>query len=100
MVKIIWSDSALNDLTHIYNYIAKDSVLYASRTIEKIYQRTNILYSYPKSGKPLLVNEGKRYRELIEGNYRIIYIIKSASLINIVTVHHSAMNLNTKKLNS
>lgn len=96
MVKIIWSNKAINDLNQIYDYIAKDSVLYASRTIKKLYSRINILYSYPKSGK--LLTEGKNYPELIEGNYRIIYKTKFENVINIITIHHSAMDLNMQKL--
>ena len=42
--------------------------------------------------------ERKDVRELIEGNYRIIYRIKSEEQIDIITVHHSARQLNEEKL--
>jgi len=37
-------------------------------------------------------------RELIEGNYRIIYLIINDERIDILTVHHSARDLTRRKI--
>jgi mRNA-degrading endonuclease RelE of RelBE toxin-antitoxin system len=37
-------------------------------------------------------------RELVEGNYRIIYKIIDKEKIDILTVHHSARDLNRREI--
>ncbi len=43
MIKITWSILAHNDLGEVEEFIAKDSPFYALRTVEKIYERVNVL---------------------------------------------------------
>jgi toxin ParE1/3/4 len=73
MVKIIWTDLAIEDLRSIHNYISKDSPFYANRFIEKLLFRVEQLKNYPKSGRKVPEIGDECIRELIEGNYRIIY---------------------------
>ena len=96
MVQINWTFQAKDDLKNIADYIAKDSVIYAKRQVFKIRNRTKILKKQIRIGRivPEIVNPD--IRELIEGNYRIIYKIVSKNRIDILTVHHSARDL-TKK---
>ncbi len=49
MVQINWTHHALFDLKEIKDYIGRDSVLYAKRTILKIKDSTQILKKYPNS---------------------------------------------------
>jgi addiction module RelE/StbE family toxin len=93
------SYSRPQDLENIFEYISKDSILYASRTVEKLYSRVNILKEHPTSGKKL-IEISLNYRELIEGNYRLIYKITSSDLIHIITVFHTARHLRPKDLSS
>ena len=93
MVKLIWTDQAIDDLEDIGNYIAENSEMYAKLTIQKIYERTDILKSFPQAGRIVPEKNEENVRELIEGNYRIIYEIVSENLIYILTVYHSARNL-------
>ena len=39
MVKIVWTELSISDLKEIFDYIAEDSIRYASITGNKIYQR-------------------------------------------------------------
>jgi plasmid stabilization system protein ParE len=90
-VKIIWSDAAREDLRAIQNYMARDSVFYADRMVERIITRVSELASQPKQGHHVHeYPEDKRLRELHESSYRIIYSIESAGLIAIVTIVHFA----------
>ncbi|QOI96628.1 MAG: type II toxin-antitoxin system RelE/ParE family toxin [Flammeovirgaceae bacterium] len=89
MVKVVWTELAVADLKSIHEYISKDSKLYADRYINKLIYRTNQLEKYPQSGR-IVPEFGKEdIRELVEGNYRIIYRI-GTDLVGIVRVHHSA----------
>ena len=92
MVKVIWTEFALEDLRLIHEYISADSKRYADRFIEKLITRVDQLENFPKSGRVVPEFNSAAIRELIEGNYRIIYKI-SASQIAIVRVHHAARQL-------
>lgn len=92
MVKIIWTELALEDLHSIHEYIAKDSKRYADRFVEKVIERVDQLELFPKSGRVVPEFNLQSLRELIEGNYRIIYKI-TARHIAIVRVHHAARQL-------
>ncbi|MFN6944275.1 MAG: type II toxin-antitoxin system RelE/ParE family toxin [Cytophagaceae bacterium] len=90
MVQIIWVKRAIQDLNEIAGYIAKDSPRYADLTIEKIFDKTQILKEYPEIGRVVPEINDTRIRELIEGRYRIIYEINNPEQIEILTVHHSS----------
>ncbi|MCE2734496.1 MAG: type II toxin-antitoxin system RelE/ParE family toxin [Cyclobacteriaceae bacterium] len=51
MVKIVWTDFAVEDLKSIHEYISKDSKFYADRFIEKLMERVEQLEHQPKSGR-------------------------------------------------
>ena len=92
MVKVVWTEFAIEDLKSIHDYISKDSKVYASRFVEKLMSRVDQLETNPKSGRIVPEFNIETLRELIEGNYRIIYKIDS-DFIGIVRVHHSARQL-------
>ena len=73
MVKISWSQLALNDLKNIHAYIALDSQYYATNFIEKLVKKIKLLEKYPSSGRIVPEFENAEIRELIEGKYRIVY---------------------------
>ena len=90
MVRIIWTRQSVEDLENIYEYISKDSVKYARIQVIRIRDRVKILKSYPKSGRVVPETEEDAIREIISGSFRLIYRIKTDSLIEIITIHHSA----------
>ena len=92
MVKIIWTDNALQDLEDIAEFIEKDSQHYARVTIQGLYRHTKILYDQPKLGRMVPEAGSENFRELIRGNYRIIYKL-SADSVYILTIHHSSRDL-------
>lgn len=89
MVKVVWTDEAIGDLKSIHDYISKDSLNNAIRFSNKILDRTDILINFPKSGRIIPEFASESLRELIEGQYRIIYQIED-SLISIIRIHHSS----------
>ncbi len=93
MVNINWTDFAVQDLQDIYAYIAKDSKYYADRYIDKLIERVDQLITQPKSGRVVPEFGVLTIRELIEGNYRIVYQINNSSSISILRIHHSAREL-------
>jgi len=93
MVQIKWTKLAVEDLKSISDYISRDSVRYAKIQVLRLNARTKILKTNPLSGKPVPEYENRRFRELIEGNYRIIYKVIDKSRVDILTIHHSARDL-------
>ncbi len=91
MATVIWSERAISDLEGIYDYIARDSILYAQYTIQNIFKSTERLQLFPNSGRFLPELPNTLYRELIMGNYRIIYRYDEAKdKVMIVTVLHGS----------
>jgi addiction module RelE/StbE family toxin len=92
MVKVIWTEFALDDLKSIHEYISKDSKPYADKLIAKLIKRVDQLEKFPKSCRITPEFDSEKIRELIEGNYRIVYRI-NPNHVGIVRVHHSARQL-------
>ncbi|MFC2100274.1 type II toxin-antitoxin system RelE/ParE family toxin [Bacteroidota bacterium] len=98
MVRINWTSQAKDDLKSIAEYLANDSVRYAKLQVVKIRIRTKILKSQIRLGKIVTEMGAENIRELIEGNYRIIYKIVSENQIDILTIHHSARDLKRRSI--
>ena len=81
MVQIRWTSLSVEDLKSISDYISRDSVRYAKIQVYRLKSRTKILKTNPIAGRPVPEYENRRYRELIEGNYRIIYKVIDKNLI-------------------
>jgi len=100
MAKIIWAPSALSDFAAVLSYIAKDAPVAAKRFGENLIARTRQLKISPLSGGYIAEDENHRYRELIYGNYRIIYRASvDAKVVYVIAVHHAARLLDPTKLN-
>jgi toxin ParE1/3/4 len=90
MAKIKWTNIALEDLRTVYDYVAQDSPKYADRLMDKIIERVDALEQHPMIGRKVPEFNDENIRELIEGNYRIIYRVEPDENIGISRVHHSA----------
>lgn len=90
MVRIEWSTKASQDISQIYNFIARDSIHHAERQVSKIVNRIDILLQFPNIGRVVAEFHNKNIQELIEGNYRIVYKLNLPNEINILAIHHGA----------
>ena len=93
MVQIKWLSQSIFDLEEIKNYIAYNSPLYAKITVQKLRKRTQILKKNIRSGRVVPEYEQETVRELIEGNFRIIYYVATEKEAWILTVVHGARDL-------
>ena len=93
MVKVIWTELAINDLKSLHEYISKDSEKYANRFIESIIIKVDQLKVFPNLGRKIPEFNSESIRELFEGNYRIVYRMNTEQ-IGIIRIHHSAKQLN------
>ena len=89
MVDVKWTKRALKDIDNIADYIAKDSFHYAQIQVKRFFDKVEILKKYPSIGRIVPEKKQENIREIILGNYRVIYKIVSKEQIDILTVHHS-----------
>lgn len=77
-LKIFWTDTARDQLEDIFEF-HKDvaGLKIARKLVKKLIDRTIQLENNPRSGpiEPLLAGRAFEYRSLVEGNYKIIYMI-------------------------
>ncbi len=93
MVKVVWAERAIDDLTTIAEYSSRYSDKYASSIVSKLFNKINILKKMPKIGRIVPEKNDENIRELIEGNYRIIYEIEREDRIEVLLAHHSSRPL-------
>ena len=86
-MRIIWSPLAVDRASEIADYIAQDKPSAAEKWIDTVFSKVERLKSSPEIGRVVSeINDGQ-FRELIYGNYRIIYRIETKQ-ISILTIRH------------
>lgn len=89
MAKLVWTRESERWLEDIFEYIALDDPDAAEAVVTGIYDRTQTLLQFPKSGYK---HEGsaEEVRILLYGHYRIAYKIADEEII-ILGVFHGAL---------
>ena len=95
-MKVNWSPLAMEKLTHIAEFIALDNPNAAEKWVNDLFKKTELLRHQPKMGRIVPELKRENYRELIFGNYRIIYTIGSD--IQIATVRNCRQNFTEQDL--
>ena len=86
-MKIIWSPLAIDRASEIAEYIAQDKPSAAEKWISAVFSKVEQLKSSYKIGRVVPEIRNNQFRELIYGNYRIIYRIEKTQ-ISILTIRH------------
>lgn len=73
MIRLVWSPQAIEDVEAVRSYVAA----------------VDRLESFPLSGRVVPEVGDESLREVVYGNYRMVYRVK-AEAVEIVTVFHSA----------
>jgi len=84
-------------LDSIALFIAKDSAHYASLFVMDVLDAVQKLKDFPQSGRMVPEAEDPVIREVILGNYRIVYRTKQ-EFVEILTIYHGARLLNPRDL--
>ena len=87
MAKVIWTETALNDLKEIFTFILKDSPTYARRVGNGIMEASRKLDPFPRCGRVVPEFQEENIRELIYGVYRIIYQIREDVCYIVAVIH-------------
>jgi len=97
-MKIIWTKSAVLNLESIKSYIAQDSQYYSVELTEKIFGAVEKLSGFPRLGREVPEIKKENIREIIYGNYRILYRIDT-EVLYIIAIIHATRDFNQVKLN-
>lgn len=84
-MRVVWSETATNDLDDIGAYIGRSSPHYAAVVVSRIILAVGRLADFPESGRVVPELGDKAVREVIHGSYRIVYELRSGA-VEVVTV--------------
>jgi plasmid stabilization system protein ParE len=88
-MRVIWTRQAVEDVEAIKNYVARDSDRYARLLAERLVAAVSRLELFPQSGRVVPEVGDESLREVIYGNYRLVYRLQ-VDLVEVVTVYHAA----------
>ena len=97
MAPVRWTKQSVEDLDQIAEYISKDSRYYAIVQTEKFFNAVKILGYQVEAGRKVPEIGDESIREIIVGNYRIIYKVVNQDRADILTVHHSRRDIKGNK---
>ncbi len=85
---VIWTRQAIKQLNKFADYIAQDNKSAAEKWLLAFLDKTDQLATHPESGRVVPEYNDPNLRELVDGNYRLIYRIK-VDRIYIQTIRHT-----------
>jgi toxin ParE1/3/4 len=98
-MKIVWSPLAFDRAVEIAEYIAQDKPSSAKKWIDEVFKRVEQLTASPEMGRRVPEIADSRIRELIYGNYRIVYRLAKKQ-ISILTIRHGKQILPLDEIKS
>ena len=84
-MKLLWTETAKQDLIAIRGYIAKDNSAAAKKWVDSLRRTARETAHSPYAGRKVPEFSREDLREFIHGNYRIIYHVTTNHVI-IITI--------------
>ena len=89
MTTLRWTEQAVEDLRSIRAFIERDSPRYGRLVAERLFEATSRIAEFPEAGRMVPELQRPDLRELIVGQYRIVYRV-DGDLAVIVTIFRSS----------
>lgn len=89
MTLVRWTDQAVDDLRSIREFIERDSPRYARLVAERLFEATSRIEIFPESGRIVPELSRDDVREIIVGEYRVVYRLE-AEMATLITVFRSS----------
>jgi addiction module RelE/StbE family toxin len=86
---IRWTQQAVADLEAIRDYVARDSVRYATLLVERLIASLDQVSQFPEIGRVVPEYQRPDIREIILGSYRVVYRLRTGAA-EVLTVFHGA----------
>ena len=91
MATIAWAGPALEDLRQIHQFIARDSTQYAGIMVRRIRTAVSRLGNFPQSGRVVPELPDGPYREILVGQYRVVYRhLEDRDVVLVLAVIHGS----------
>ncbi len=85
-MRVVFAAEALQRLFDVEDRIASDNPVAAAKIVDRILRRADQIALFPRSGRKVPEVDNDRVRELIEGNYRIVYHLVDDDTAEVVTI--------------
>ena len=96
-MRIVWTEPAELDLDDLFDYIARDSPIYAERFIDRILDAVARLADLPRIGRTVPEANSEHISELIVQSQRVIYAVDDdQDTIHILALVHGRQDLAAK----
>ncbi len=89
MPRIYWTAASRDDLHSIRRYIDRDSPAVAKTFVKRLITEAGRLSRFPNLGEVVLSRDGEEIRQILHGNYRLLYRVVG-SKVEILRVTHAA----------
>jgi len=99
LTKLVWSENAFRALSRIEEYLSEFNINASQKVVNRLINRAEVLTEHPQIGRIVPELGVENIRELIEGNYRIVYRITKEG-IQILTVFHYRRLLSKKDISN
>ena len=94
MAVLRWTNEAMDWLEDIYRYIAHDNPEAASKVIDGIVDKAEVLTTFPDIGTRLRIVPEGEIRMILYGHYRVVYLHRAAiETVDILGVFHGALDI-------
>ena len=93
MAEIVWTTESLDCLGQIHDYIAADNPKATRKVVSGIYDKIQMLSRQPQIGQRYEVITDREVREILYGHYRIAYLIRTDSRVEILGIFHGRMDI-------
>ena len=90
--RLVWSDAAVDDLESTAAYISRDSAAYAASFVRRVLSAATAVVHMPESGGIVPEYNNPDLREVLVGNYRLVYSLGTGE-VRIVALIHGARQI-------
>ena len=97
VVKVCWTENAIQSLETIKEFISQDSANRAEQWVHELFSAGEDLCNFPMRGRIVPEFNKENLRELIIENYRLVYRMKT-NQIEILTVFEGHRLLKNKDI--
>ncbi|SOD92435.1 type II toxin-antitoxin system RelE/ParE family toxin [Spirosoma fluviale] len=100
MIRINFTNRAIEDLDAINEYRSTYSPAYADHLIDTLIAKVEQLKTFPEMGRKVPEFDLSYLRELIHSEYRIVCKIVNDGQIDVITIQHSSRNMSERFFDS
>jgi len=93
VAEIVWTHESATWLERIHDHIAADNPTAALGVARGIYNKIQLLRTFPRLGARYLPIEDREVREIPYGHYRIPSLVVNEDRLEILGIFHSSLRI-------